>query len=110
MSRDETRYPNPEMFIHERFLDAEGTLDDNIVDFALALVEEYVQVSICCPTFGCLECAYLCTNDPQGHHTANASLWTAIVTMLATLDFDLAKDVNGRDIYFEPEWINGIAW
>ena len=77
----------------------------------LALGEEYVQVSDkCCSAFGCLlECAYLCKHHPQGRHIGNTSLWIAIVTMLATLDFNLAKDVNDRDIEFEPEWINGIG-
>ena len=77
----------------------------------LALGEEYVQVSDkCCSTLGRLPgCAYLCTHNPQGRHTGDASLWIAIVTMLATLDFNPAKDVNGRDIEFEAEWINGIT-
>lgn len=34
MSRDETRYPNAEQFIPERFLDAEGMLTDDTPDFA----------------------------------------------------------------------------
>ena len=33
MSRDETRYPNAEQFIPERFLDAEGMLTGDSVDF-----------------------------------------------------------------------------
>ena len=30
-----------------------------------------------------------------------------MVTMLATLDFNLAKDANGKDITFEAKYING---
>ena len=33
MTRDETRYPNAERFIPERFLDAKGMLTDDKVDF-----------------------------------------------------------------------------
>ncbi|KAF8137154.1 hypothetical protein EV363DRAFT_1316871 [Boletus edulis] len=40
-----------------------------------------------------------------GRHIANASAWSAIVTMLAILDFNSVKDVNGNDITFT----HGIA-
>lgn len=32
-----------------------------------------------------------------------------MVTMLATLDFNLAKDADGREIEFEAEYMNGLA-
>ncbi|KAF9228921.1 cytochrome P450 [Gyrodon lividus] len=88
MSRDESRYPNAEQFIPERFLIAEGTLtDDNPSEFIFG--------------FGRRAC--------PGRHTADASLWSAIATMLATLEFSPAKDAKGKDIAFEPKYINGIT-
>ncbi|KAF9241404.1 cytochrome P450 [Melanogaster broomeanus] len=45
----------------------------------------------------------------SGRHIADASLWIAMATMLATLDFCLAKDAEGKDITFEPKYINGVA-
>ena len=44
-----------------------------------------------------------------GRHTADASLWSGIATMLATLDFNATKDANGNDIDFEPEFSNGLT-
>ena len=44
-----------------------------------------------------------------GRHTADASVWTGIVTMLATLDFTAVKDENGNDIEFEAEFASGIT-
>ncbi|KIJ10810.1 hypothetical protein PAXINDRAFT_16208 [Paxillus involutus ATCC 200175] len=44
-----------------------------------------------------------------GRHTADASLWTTIATMLATLEFTLAKDPEGNEIMFEPKYVNGIT-
>ena len=45
----------------------------------------------------------------SGRHTADASVWSAIATMLATLDFNLAKDADGNDITFTPTFVNGIS-
>ncbi|KAF9228928.1 cytochrome P450 [Gyrodon lividus] len=88
MSRDEVRYPNAEQFIPERFLTAEGILtDDNPSEFIFG--------------FGRRAC--------PGRHTADASLWSAVATMLATLEFSPAKDAKGKDIAFEPKYINGIT-
>jgi cytochrome P450 len=87
MSRDETRYPNAEQFIPERFLDAEGMLTGDTVDFVFG--------------FGRRAC--------PGRHTANATIWSAVVTMLATLDFNPATDADGNDITFEAEYMNGVA-
>lgn len=42
-----------------------------------------------------------------GRYSADASVWSAMVTMLATLDFNLAKDADGNDITFEATFTNG---
>ncbi|KIJ11836.1 hypothetical protein PAXINDRAFT_171580 [Paxillus involutus ATCC 200175] len=88
ISRDEARYPNAEQFTPERFLTTEGTLSDD--DPA-----EYVF------GFGRRIC--------PGRYTADASVWSAIATMLATLEFTLAKDAEGKDITPEPKYIIGVA-
>ncbi|KAF9232016.1 cytochrome P450 [Melanogaster broomeanus] len=88
ISRDEARYPNAEQFIPERFLNADGTLtDDDPSKFIFG--------------FGRRICA--------GRYTADASLWSAIATMLATLDFSLAKDAEGKEITPEPKYLNGLS-
>ncbi|KIJ63246.1 hypothetical protein HYDPIDRAFT_92560 [Hydnomerulius pinastri MD-312] len=88
MSRDESRFPNASEFIPERFLNEDGTLNGNDpMQFVFG--------------FGRRVC--------PGRHTADASLWTAIVTMLATLEFYRAKDAEGRDIEFEPKYMNGVT-
>ncbi|KAI9570434.1 cytochrome P450, partial [Boletus coccyginus] len=89
MSRDETRYPNPEVFMPERFLDSEGMLNgDNPDEFAFGFGRRI------CP----------------GRHTGDASVWSGVATMLATLDFNAAKDANGNDIEFEATFTSGIAY
>ena len=44
-----------------------------------------------------------------GRHSADTSLWSAIATMLATLDFNLAKDVDGNDVTFKPTFTGGLS-
>ena len=44
-----------------------------------------------------------------GRHTADASLWIGIATLLATLDFNAVKDADGNDIEFEATFANGIT-
>jgi len=87
MSRDETRYPNAEQFLPERFLDAEGMLTDDVPDFVFG--------------FGRRVC--------PGRYAADASLWIAMVTMLAAFDFGHAKDVDGRDMAFEAKYAKGLV-
>ncbi|KAF9228919.1 cytochrome P450 [Gyrodon lividus] len=88
MSRDEARYPNATRFIPERFLTAEGTLTD---DDPAAFIFGFGRRS--CP----------------GRSTADASIWCAMATMLATLDFPPAKDAKGEDITVEPKYLNGTT-
>ncbi|KIJ17980.1 hypothetical protein PAXINDRAFT_9069 [Paxillus involutus ATCC 200175] len=88
MSRDEARYPNAEQFTPERFLTAEGTLtDDNPAEYIFGFGRRI------CP----------------GRHTGDASVWSAIATMLATLEFTYATDAEGKNIMFEPKYANGLA-
>ena len=48
-------------------------------------------------------------SSSSGRHIANASIWSAVVTMLATLDFNPATDADGNDITFEAEYMHGLA-
>ena len=106
ISHDEARYPDAEKFIPERFLDVGGKLiDDNPSEFIFG--------------FGRRKCpgrslayrhAASCDRDVlsfPGRYTADASVWSAISTMLATLDFNLAKDVDGNDITFKATFTHG---
>ncbi|KAH7884320.1 cytochrome P450 [Phlebopus sp. FC_14] len=88
MARDEARYPNAAEFIPERFLNADGSLtSDDPGQFIFG--------------FGRRICA--------GRYAADASIWISIVTMLAALDFSCAKDSEGKDIEFEPTYLNGLT-
>lgn len=44
-----------------------------------------------------------------GRATGDASMWSAIATMLATLEFNPAKDEDGQDVDFEPTFTNGLS-
>ncbi|KAG1725603.1 cytochrome P450, partial [Suillus lakei] len=73
-------YPKASSFIPERFMDVDGVLtDDDPADI--------------CP----------------GRYTADASVWSAIVTMLATMEFSSAKDDQGNVIQFTPQFTTGLS-
>ncbi|KAF8556227.1 cytochrome P450 [Imleria badia] len=86
MSRDEVRYPNPTEFIPERFFDQDGQLNDDAVALAFG--------------FGRRVCV--------GRHFADASLWIAIVHLLAVFKFMKPLDDNGDEIEPDPEWSTGL--
>lgn len=46
MSRNEQKYPNPSQFSPERFLDAEGNLNDDTVDMAFGFGRRFVMISL----------------------------------------------------------------
>ncbi|KAF8129334.1 cytochrome P450, partial [Boletus edulis] len=86
ISRDEARFPNAEDFVTERFLNDGGTFKDNDpMDFVLE--DEYALV-----------CA--------GQHTVDGSLFAAIATMLAILDFHPLQDAQDT---CQVEWVDGIT-
>ncbi|KAH7928413.1 cytochrome P450 [Leucogyrophana mollusca] len=87
MTHNEEKYPNPDEFIPERFLTADGSLNDDTSNFAFG--------------FGRRICV--------GRHVADASLWSAMALMLAVFRFTKAKDEEGNDIDFEPKWFAGLA-
>ncbi|KAG1846138.1 cytochrome P450 [Suillus tomentosus] len=88
ISRDEKRYPNASVFMPERFMDADGALtDDNPAEYMFGFGRRI------CP----------------GRYAADASLWSAIVTMLATVEFSSAKDDQGKVIEFTPQFTTGLT-
>ena len=82
ITRNEAKYPRPEEFHPEHFFDAAGELNDDIVPYAFGAGRRI------CP----------------GRHFAEASIWSAIVTILATLDIIKCKDKQGNDIPVDPKW------
>jgi cytochrome P450 len=88
MSRDEKRYPSASSFIPERFLDDNNVLtDDNPARYVFG--------------FGRRAC--------PGRHAADASVWSAIATVLATVEFSSAKDDQGKVIEFTPRYKTGLT-
>ncbi|KAH7914101.1 cytochrome P450 [Hygrophoropsis aurantiaca] len=87
MTRNEAKYPNPEEFKPERFLDDNGALTDDTCSMAFG--------------FGRRICV--------GRRLADASLWSSMALMLAAFKFSKQKDERGIDIDFEPQWGSGVA-
>ncbi|KAG1899593.1 cytochrome P450 [Suillus fuscotomentosus] len=88
ITRDEKRYLGASRFTPERFLDVNGALtDDDPAGYIFG--------------FGRRAC--------PGRYAADASLWSAIVTMLATVEFSSAKDDQGKVIEFTPQFTTGIT-
>ncbi|KAH7928976.1 cytochrome P450 [Leucogyrophana mollusca] len=87
MSQNAVKYPNPSEFIPERFLNDDGMLNDDTIGFGFGFGRRI------CP----------------GRYTADASLWSAMVSMLATFRFLKASDADGNPIKFEPRFTNGLS-
>ncbi|KAJ7032490.1 cytochrome P450 [Mycena alexandri] len=87
MTRDESIYPEPDRFNPDRFFTAEGGLndDDTILTFG----------------FGRRIC--------PGRHTAEATVWSTIVSVLATFDIAKAKDADGNEIDIDPVYSDGVV-
>ncbi|KAI0826678.1 cytochrome P450, partial [Trametes gibbosa] len=85
MSRDPMLFPDPDAFVPERYL---KTMDE-----ATARKRDPHNFIF---GFGRRKCS--------GTHLVNAYLWLVIARLLATFDFDKAKDTEGRDIEPQPEY------
>ncbi|EKM55851.1 uncharacterized protein PHACADRAFT_195903 [Phanerochaete carnosa HHB-10118-sp] len=88
---DETRYPNPEAFVPERFPTPEGELDSNAPDPREA-----------CFGYGKRMC-------PE-RHFALESVWIAIASLLAVYNIEKAVDELGRVVEPSGEYISGALW
>ncbi|KAG2153603.1 cytochrome P450 [Suillus bovinus] len=82
MCHNEDKYPNASEFNPDRFLNPDGTLTDDTVSFVWGFGRRI------CP----------------GRHLAEASIWSAMVCVLAVFNFYRAKDETGREIEIEPRW------
>lgn len=87
MCHNEDKYTNPSEFNPDRFLNLDGTLTDDTVSFVWGFGRRI------CP----------------GRHLAEASIWSAMVCMLAVFNFSKPKDEAGREIEIKPEWHGGLT-
>ncbi|KIJ60841.1 hypothetical protein HYDPIDRAFT_97981 [Hydnomerulius pinastri MD-312] len=87
IAHDESKYPDPHTFNPSRFLTPEGKLNDD---------DMYIIFG-----FGRRIC--------PGRHLAVASLWAAIVSILAAFDIRKAKDEKGNDIEIVPIFAPGAS-
>ncbi|KAF9227185.1 cytochrome P450 [Gyrodon lividus] len=87
IAHNEETYPEPFQFLPERFLKEDGTLTEDNVPYAFGFGRRI------CP----------------GKYVADASLWIAIVSMLALFDFLKEKDEQGNDIDFQPKFTSEVT-
>ncbi|KAG2032098.1 cytochrome P450 [Suillus americanus] len=87
MCHNEVKYPHASEFNPDRFLNADGTLTDDTVGIVWGFGRRI------CP----------------GRHLAEASVWSAMVHLLAIFKFSNAKDENGKDIEIKPRWGGGLT-
>lgn len=87
MAQDETRYPEPDVFKPERHLNSDGSLAEG--------------TSLSMFGFGRRIC--------PGQYLANQTLWVTMVSVLATMRIDKAKDRLGNPIEVIPEFTSGLS-
>lgn len=87
ITHNEAKYPNPEEFKPERFFGADGKLNDDTMNVAFGAGRR-----IC-----------------VGRYIADASIWSAMVSILAIFDIKKCKDEQGNDINVNPKFTAGIT-
>lgn len=108
-TRNEAKYPNPEEFKPERFFDTDGKLNDDTVSFAFGAGRRI------CQSLAEFYDASWCSWFWPWHHTgvgryiADASVWSAMVSILAIFDIKKCKDEQGNDINVMPKFTAGIT-
>ncbi|KAF8527426.1 cytochrome P450 [Hysterangium stoloniferum] len=87
---DETMYPDPMTFNPDRYLDANGKLNPNVMDPAQASFGFGRRI---CP----------------GRHVAIASIWLTVASILATYNIGNYNDKNGVEEAVNGEWVSGVT-
>ncbi|KAG2147549.1 cytochrome P450 [Suillus clintonianus] len=87
ITHNEAKYPNPDEFKPERFFDADGQLNNDTVSFAFGAGRR-----IC-----------------VGRYIADASMWSAMVSVLAVFDIKKCQDEQGNNINVNPKFTAGIT-
>ncbi|OJA10639.1 hypothetical protein AZE42_04536 [Rhizopogon vesiculosus] len=87
MTHNEEKYPNPDEFKPERFIREDGSLTSDTVPSVFG--------------WGRRACV--------GRHLADAAVWIAITSFLATFSVHKALDEHGEEIPVVPKFSSGIA-
>ncbi|EGN92211.1 hypothetical protein SERLA73DRAFT_127702 [Serpula lacrymans var. lacrymans S7.3] len=87
MSHNEDKYSESAEFKPERFFTPDGKLNNDNVGFIFG--------------FGRRICV--------GRHIADATVWAAIVSILAALNIEKAKDEQGIDVEVNTQWSTGVG-
>ncbi|KAJ7599439.1 cytochrome P450 [Mycena floridula] len=86
MSHNEAVYPDPESFLPERFVKSDGSLTSDDVGYTFG--------------FGRRICV--------GRHLAQATMWLAVASMLATFNIAQAKDAEGNDVPISGDYTDAL--
>jgi len=87
ISRDDSVYPEPELFLPDRFLSTDGKLTQDDVSFTFG--------------FGRRKCV--------GMHLGDSNVWATIVSVLSVFNIAKAKDAEGNIIEIEPDHSDGLV-
>jgi len=87
MARNTEKYPSPDTFDPDRFLDSNGKLNEDAPDFAFGFGRRI------CP----------------GRYLALGSVWIAMAQILASFFIEKEKDAVGNLIEPNPGWTHGVT-
>ncbi|OAX33819.1 cytochrome P450 [Rhizopogon vinicolor AM-OR11-026] len=100
MTHNEKKYPSPDEFKPERFLHEDGSLTSDTMHSAFGWGRRVWSV---------YACSVLKTAVSVGQHLADASLWIAITSFLATFSVNKALDEHGKDTPVVPKFSTGLT-
>ena len=93
---DTERYPDPESFKPERFLNQDGTLNDDEVQPAFGFGRRYVLSDIVATIV--YDTVFTPFSVCVGQSLATATVWIMIACTLAVYNIERAKDESGAEI------------